>query len=205
MPTRYFVVPESQLTSDLIQGLSSDSQLASGKQETVVGVPSSDRTAQASTTRLSPVGSRRGLARGRYKTFLERVEDLKHFKMIHGHINVKIPDDKSLSQFCANARYARKNPGKGMQLTDERIAALDAIDFDWESQEYVTKSFEERIEDLKKYKEKHGHINVKIAEDQSLGQFCANVRYAHRRPEKDGTRKLTAERIASLTAIGFDW
>jgi len=45
--------------------------------------------------------------------------------------------DKSLYQFCAKARYARKNPGKGkgMLLTDERTAALDAIGFIWTARE----------------------------------------------------------------------
>ncbi len=63
-------------------------------------------------------------ARGKYKTFNDRMDDLRRYKETHGHPNVTIPDDKSLAQFCANARYARKNPGKGMQLTDERIAAF---------------------------------------------------------------------------------
>ena len=59
-------------------------------------------------------------ARGKYKTFNDRMDDLRRYK----HPNVTIPDDKSLAQFCANARYARKNPDKGMQLTEERIAAF---------------------------------------------------------------------------------
>ena len=43
-----------------------------------------------------------------------------------------------------------KNPGKGRrkQLTDEHIARLDAMGFNWTSQEYVTRSFDKRIEDL---------------------------------------------------------
>jgi hypothetical protein len=144
-------------------------------------------------------------ARGKYKTFNDRMDDLRRYKETHGHSNVTIPNDKSLAQFCANARYARKNPGKGMQLTDERIAAFDAIDFDWTSQEYVTRTFDERIQDLEEYRQTHGHVNVKIHEDNSLGQFCANVRYARKKIVKDGTRKLTEERIAKLDALGFEW
>ncbi len=144
-------------------------------------------------------------ARGKYKTFNDRMDDLRRYKEMNGHSNVTIPDDKSLAQFCANARYARKNPGKGMQLTDERIAAFDAIDFDWTSQEYVTRTFDERIQDLEEYRRTHGHVNVKIHEDNSLGQFCANVRYARKKIVKDGTRKLTEERIARLDALGFEW
>jgi hypothetical protein len=92
-----------------------------------------------------------------------------------------------------------------MQLTNEHIAAFDAIDFDWTSQEYITRSFDERIQDLKEYKRMHGHVNVKIHKDNSLGQFCANVRYTRKTIMKGGTRKLTEERITKLDALGFEW
>ena len=70
--------------------------------------------------------------------------------------------DKSLAQFCAQTRYTHNNPGKskGKQLTIENIARLDSLGFNWTSQEYVTRSFDERIEDLKEYKRTHGHVNV---------------------------------------------
>jgi hypothetical protein len=67
---------------------------------------------------------------------------------------------------------------KRMQLTDERITAFDATGFNWTSQEYVTRSFDERINDLEYYKQTHGHVNVKTYEENCLGQFCANVGYA---------------------------
>jgi hypothetical protein len=38
-------------------------------------------------------------ARGRNKTFDDRMEDLKRYKETHGHANVSIPEDKSLAQF----------------------------------------------------------------------------------------------------------
>ena len=74
-------------------------------------------------------------ARGKYKTFDDRMEDLKRYKETHGHANVSIPEDKPLAQFCATTRYARKNPGKGKQLTDENIVRLDALGFIWTMQE----------------------------------------------------------------------
>ena len=137
-------------------------------------------------------------------TFDDRMEDLKRFKETHDHANVSIREDKSLYQFCASVRNARKT-GKGTKLTDERIAAFDAMGFNWTSQEYVTRSFDERIEDLREYKQKHGHINVKIHEDSSLYQFCAGARHSLKQVEKDGTRKLTEERMARLDALGFEW
>jgi hypothetical protein len=82
---------------------------------------------------------------------------------------------------------------------------LDALGFNWTSQEYVTWSFDERIEDLKEYKQTHGHLRLKRLKDSSLYHFCAGVRHSLKMAEKDGTRKLTVERIARLDAIGFEW
>ncbi len=117
---------------------------------------------------------------------------------MHGHANVTIPKGKSLAQFCAKARYVVKNPGKGVKLTNERIAAFDAIGFIWTSQEYVTRSFDKWIEVLEKYKQRHGHLSMKRHEDNSLYQFCLDVRHSLKQVKKDGTRKLTVERMISL-------
>ena len=46
--------------------------------------------------------------------------------------------------------------------------AFDAIGFNWTSQECVTRSFDERINDLEEYKQKHGNLSVKRHEDSSL-------------------------------------
>jgi len=146
-------------------------------------------------------------ARGKYKTFDDRIEDLKRFKEMHGHANVSICEDKPLAQFCVQVRYARNNPSKSKrkQLTIENISRLDSLGFVWTTQEYVTRSFDERIEDLREYKQKHGHVNVKIDEDISLYQFCLGTRHSLKQVEKDGTRKLTEEHMARLNALGFDW
>jgi hypothetical protein len=99
-------------------------------------------------------------------------------------------------------RNARKT-GKGIKLTDERIAAFDALGFVWTSQEYVTRSFDERI--LVEYKQTHGHLNMKFNDDESLYQFCAQVRHSLKQPEKNGTIKLTEECISRLDAFSFKW
>ena len=106
-------------------------------------------------------------------------------------------------------RKARNNPEKSnvVLITDDRIASLDALGFDWTAgrgEKAAKKSFEQRIEDIRAYKEKHGHIRVKQSEDKSLHKFCSKMRHACTIPEKSN-RTLTGERIASLDALGFDW
>ena len=70
-------------------------------------------------------------------------------------------------------------------------------------------SFEQRLDDLRAYKEKHGHVNVKEKEDKSLYSFCKHMnmsmsmRHARKNPEKSAMA-LTNDQITSLEALGFD-
>ncbi|KAL7524389.1 hypothetical protein ACHAXR_000556, partial [Thalassiosira sp. AJA248-18] len=149
------------------------------------------------------------------KKFSDRVADLKAYQEKHGHINVRIEDDKSLASFCAAIRYARKHIGKSgvRKLSNERISSLDAIGFDWklDDEERLPKKFSDRVADLKAYQEKHGHTKVRTEDDKSLSSFCSNIRYARKQRKhigksgKSGVMKLSNERISSLDAIGFDW
>lgn len=74
------------------------------------------------------------------KTFDQRIADLEEYKRTHGHVNVLPGEDFSLGHFCLNIRYARKvtikagGAGKAIgvrKVTDERVARLDALGFQW--------------------------------------------------------------------------
>ena len=59
------------------------------------------------------------------------MEELRAYKEKHGHLNVSQKEDRSLYNFCSTLRKARK--GKCSHTLDEgRIAALDAIGFNWD-------------------------------------------------------------------------
>ena len=62
--------------------------------------------------------------------------------------------------------------------------------------------FFDRVDKLRAYKEKHGHLNVREKEDQSLHGFCNNVRRARK---GKASYRLDEGRIAALDAIGFNW
>ena len=82
----------------------------------------------------------------------------------------------------------------------KRKSLSDGIDKEMESapkKKHVHKSFAQRIENLRVYKEKHGHINVKKSEDKSLYEFCISMRCARKKPEKSAMT-ITDYRIASL-------
>jgi hypothetical protein len=68
--------------------------------------------------------------------FFGRIVMLKSYKEKHGHLNVRKKENESLYMFCLNLRQSRTAiiTGKGKihnRLDDDRIAALDAIGFDW--------------------------------------------------------------------------
>ena len=142
--------------------------------------------------------------RGAKKSFKQRMDELRAYKEKHGHIKVKRSEDKSLYQFCADMRQARNNPEKSTTLiNEERIASLDALGFEW-NMNIDRKSFQQRMDDLRAYKEEHGHVNVKGSDDKSLYGFCSNMRQARKHPEKSGML-IIDDRITSLDALGFDW
>jgi hypothetical protein len=144
------------------------------------------------------------------RSFQNHVNDLKAYKAQHGHLTVSKKDNKSLYDWCSNIRHARNKPGKGkMKLTTDQIAALDAIGFDWRSEIAFRNcqkpiSFIDRVEALRAYKEKHGHLNISREIDKSLEVWCSNIRSARNSPGK-GKMRLTQEGISALDAIGFDW
>jgi len=77
-------------------------------------------------------------ARQKQKDFFDHVDELKAYKEEHGHLKLKVKEDKSLYNFCRHMREARRaiNSGKVTErkLTEDRIAALDAIGFTWNPQ-----------------------------------------------------------------------
>jgi len=149
-----------------------------------------------------------GFAWDKKNSFEERIEEMQAFKEKHGHVRVTGKHDKRLHDFCVNMRYARRNPGTGMTITEDRINALDELGFEWGGKTLgfaggKKKSFEERVEELKAFKEKHGHVRVTVKHDKSLARFCINTRAARR---GKGSRKVPAQdRIKALDEMGFEW
>lgn len=136
-------------------------------------------------------------------SFEERVEQLKAFKEEHGHLNVPPKFDKKLFNFCVGIRKARLDPGRGrMVVTDEKIQALNAIDFDWDNAQ--GQYFDECFDALKSFKETHGHLRVTASFDENLATFCESIRNARRLLDRSGRLGLTG-RIKELDELGFEW
>ncbi len=77
-----------------------------------------------------------------------------------------------------------------------------------EQRKLKIRSFDARVQDLKDFKDEHGHCRVPYTykPNQPLSNWCSNLRYSYTQQMKNAipTIRLTAERIQLLQDIGFD-
>ena len=138
----------------------------------------------------------------------DRIQDLKDFKETFGHCRVKqrFKDNPALATFVTTMRNYKNKTKRGTCteasfLTPARINELDELGFEWLAR---LKTFEDHIDELKAFKELHGHIRVTNALDRKLAGFCMSMREARRNPES-GRMTITEERIKALNDLGFKW
>jgi len=100
----------------------------------------------------------------------------------------------------------------GSMLTPARMRQLDDLGFEWSpnrSRARGQKTFDERMKDLRAFKDKFGHCNVprEYEDDLSLASWCQIVRmsYWKIKENKNPTKKLTPKEIKQLEDIGFQW
>jgi len=154
------------------------------------------------------------------KSFEERLGELREYKLRYGHLNVSTYDAEyaSLGKWCENMRtsYKRRQEGKStkgcLKITEEQIRAVEELGFQFGGASgRVTKTFDERLEELIEYKRIHGNVDVPVEykANPPLGKWCTNMRQAYKR-RQDGTPSykvmlVTDERIKKLLDVGFDF
>jgi hypothetical protein len=150
--------------------------------------------------------------------FDEKIDMLREYKNIHGHVNVPTYDEnKKLANWCLNVRKGYKQWKAGERnmcgINHERVKQLEALGFKWEIKAPLIKErFEEKIKALREFREKYGHVNVptrpnRYPEDPSLVLWCKNIRAAYKRWVKGekNSQGLTDERVKCLEELGFEW
>jgi hypothetical protein len=118
------------------------------------------------------------------------------FKEKQGHcrVSTESSENPELGTWVGYQRYVYK---KG-KLSAERVARLEALGFEWDP---VTADWEALFQALVAFKENQGHCRVpaKSSENPELGKWGSHQRQAFRKG------KLSAERVARLEALGFEW
>ena len=116
----------------------------------------------------------------------------------------------SLGVWCHNIRQTYKGKRqKDYKLTTTDIKALEQLGFRW-TLKRPQKSFDDWMDELKAFKEKHGHCDVphpktKGNKHKALSAWCKDVRVAYKKIKKGekAQKRLTDDNIRELKKIGF--
>ncbi|CAJ1932822.1 unnamed protein product [Cylindrotheca closterium] len=141
----------------------------------------------------------------------QRVGELQKFKEEHGHFEVP-NNSEAYSQLCAWVRTNQhhynllKNGEKTSRLTSERISQLTAIGFEFaDTTTTERKPWNERLQELKDFKDTHGHFNVPYNDEkhQALSNWIRNNQAAYNKFQQGERSAMTNERLSRLEEIGF--
>jgi len=147
--------------------------------------------------------------KGSYVTWEDRIKELKEFRDLNGHCRVPI-GHTSLGDWVSKTRrdYKLWKQGEKSSMTPERERELMELGFVFEAgktperREGRIKSWEERFEDLKAYKELHGHTVVP-QNAGALGQWVHAQRVNYKKIKNGKSSSLSAEKALKLAEIGF--
>ena len=139
-----------------------------------------------------------------------RLRELKEFKEEHGHCNVPHNYSGGLYNWVIYRRYLGKEDCR--RLDPNLLQKLEELDFRWDTAKrtQLTRwdkakrtqlTWEERFQQLKEFKEEHGHCKVPRRYPGGLGVWTTN----QRRGGKEGTQRRNAEQTRKLEELGFRW
>ena len=135
------------------------------------------------------------------------------FEAEHGHCRVSQRRDPKLGTWVSTQRKCKKKLEAGQPspgITAERVAQLEALGFEWSPPFIHTDEvgWEAKRARLAAFKDEHGHCRVPINHlaDPKLGRWVKNQR-AYKKWLAAGrpSPQITAERVAKLEALGFEW
>lgn len=133
-------------------------------------------------------------------TWEKSFEELCLFKSKHGHCNVP-RSYGSLGLFVQKQRseFKKMKRGEKSLMTQGRFERLQEIDFIWDALDWM---FKVKLEELRRYKERYGHINVRAREGE-LGEWVYSRRKQYKKWLKGEPTALNQEQVAALEDLGF--
>jgi len=161
----------------------------------------------------------------RRKTWNDYYPRLKEYYSKHGHSNVTAKDDKDLHQYATSLRnnYSRQIitgsrteisvTGKRQKLSEDKIQALEEIQFVWQVPK-KRKTWDDYYPLLQKFHSKHGHCNVSPQDDKDLSKYVASLRNNYSPlPATDESstirskskRRLPEDKLRALNELNFSW
>ena len=138
----------------------------------------------------------------REKVWEERFAQLVAYRERFGHCRVPAKWEENIP-FGHWVHVQREFKKKGM-LSEERIARLDSIGFEWHSSRsrawLHADVWSDTFAHLVAWQEEHGHANVPASHrENALGKWVQRQRHAYH------TGTLAPARREKLESIGFEW
>ena len=136
---------------------------------------------------------------GELQAYKERVGDCK--------VPAGWRDNPQLAAWVNHHRQEKRKFDLGVTgaaITQERIAKLDEIEFEWDP---VLDLWDRRFGELVEYKERFGDCKVPLRWDENatLGKWVGGQRVQKKKFDKNERATITQERIDRLNAIEFVW
>jgi hypothetical protein len=136
----------------------------------------------------------------------EQFQEMARYKLKHGdcEISSKTASHRLKKWIKLNREeFAKMMEGKDTSLQAQRLAKLTKLGFSFTPKKpYPT--WEERVEQYRAYKTKHGKVPVRNSGD-GLGTWVALQRQRYRRFKKGEPSPLKQEQVDRLTEVGFNW
>ena len=132
-------------------------------------------------------------------------EALNQFQNRNGHCQVAKSDgeNQQLYKWVCQQRleYKKLRNNRGNKMTASRLQKLNDIGFVFTPRAAYLR-WEERMEQLKEYKQKHGHLRVPVI-DPDIGEFVARQRVEYAKFVEGKPSNMNQERVDDLTNLGF--
>lgn len=123
----------------------------------------------------------------------EKFAELEEFGREQGHFRVPAAGDtEKLNDWL----WSQKNVFKSGKMSASRVAQFEKLGVDFKPRDYATERWEAGLESLRKFREEHGHLNVRVS-DRPLYGWLRNVLNRH------AQGKLPQERVQILREFGL--
>jgi len=137
------------------------------------------------------------------KKWTKHFAELEEYRKEHGTCEVPPSQHTPLSYWVTqqHKEYQKVQEGKTSRLTLQKVQQLTDLGFVFRQ---VAKSFtwEQRIDQLRKYKEKHGHTRVPKS-DPTLGVFVNRQRYEYSKYKSNRPSTMNESRLRDLEELDF--
>ncbi len=139
-------------------------------------------------------------AQKREETWMKWYRELENYAKEYGHPNVPQSRPKTkLANWVMIQRSRRDKSCNGHPpLTKEQIELLSHLGFRWDARE---EQWLEQLQQVKYFKEQHGHCNVELLTDDDDKLF----RWVRSQRNALAQGKLDKDKKTQLDAIGFSW